>query len=46
MSQQKTSDRVKIRSDDPKIRKRIQNVESKVKSTWKPTVTGLTQPKP
>ena len=44
-SQQKPSDRAKVRTDDPKQRKRIQNAESKVKTTWQPTVTGLTQPK-
>lgn len=41
-SQRKPSDRVQIRTDDPKQRKRIQNTESKVKPMWQPTVTGLT----
>jgi hypothetical protein len=42
MSQRKPSDRVQIRSSDPKLRKRIQNTESKIKPMWQPTVTGFT----
>ncbi len=45
MSQRKPSDLAKVRTDDPKQRKRIQNAESKVKTTWQPTVTGFKQPK-
>ncbi len=43
MSQRKPSDRVQIRSSDPKLRKRIQNTESKIKPMWQPTVTGFTE---
>lgn len=38
-----SSDRVTIRSDDPKFKKRIANAESKVKSAWEPSVTSLTR---
>jgi len=44
VSQRKTvSDRTKIRTSDPKLKKRIANTESKVKSAWEPSITGLTQ---
>jgi hypothetical protein len=35
--------RTKIRGGDPKLKKRIANAESKVKSAWEPTITGLSQ---
>ncbi|CAF1135267.1 unnamed protein product [Adineta steineri] len=44
ISQRKTSpSRFRIRNGDPKLKRRIANAESKVKSAWKPTVTGLSQ---
>lgn len=41
---QRSSDRVQIRTSDPKQKRRNANAESKVKSAWEPTVTGLHQP--
>jgi len=35
--------RTKIRNGDSKLKKRIANAESKVKSAWEPTITGLSQ---
>lgn len=39
-----SSDRTKVRTDDPKIKKRIADAKSKVKTTWEPTVTSLREP--
>ncbi|CAF2915067.1 unnamed protein product [Rotaria sp. Silwood2] len=52
VSQRKTlSNRTKIRNGDSNLKKRIANADSKVKSTWEPTVNGLSkstvkEPKP
>jgi hypothetical protein len=52
VTQQKTlSNRTKLRSGDPKLKKPITNGENNIKSAWEPTVSGLTrstvkEPKP
>ncbi|UJR38095.1 hypothetical protein I4U23_030775 [Adineta vaga] len=44
VSQRKTSsNQPHIRTSDPKFKRRIENAESKVKTAWEPTVTGLSQ---
>lgn len=37
-------ERTKIRTTDPKMKKRLSEAESKIKSTWQPTVNGISRP--